>query len=163
MGTIRRKGMNIYVFKVALFYAKRIYRRIAIREDQTLNDLHQAIYEAFDRYYEHLYSFYFPFRPTQSKHIIRQSPQVTHPQHYRHTHGDSGFDNDIGDASKKSIASLSLVPKQKFYYLFDFGDKWWHEITFEKIVENDGGEYPRILMKKGESPPQYPEDEDGYE
>jgi hypothetical protein len=87
--------MNIYVFKVALFYAKRIYRKIAIEGDQPLDDLHQVIYEAFDRYDEHLYSFYFPFKPTQSKHIIRKSPQFTHPHFYRRTHGDSGIHNDI--------------------------------------------------------------------
>ena len=155
--------MDIYVFKVALFYAKRIYRRIAIKGDQTLDDLHHVIYKAFDRYDEHLYSFYFPVKQTTSEHIIRQSPQFTHPFYHRQTKGSLDLNNDKGDASKKNIASLSLKPKQKFYYLFDFGDQWWHEITFEKNVVNDGGEYPKILLIKGESPPQYPDEDEEQE
>ena len=132
-----------------------------MKGDQTLDDLHHVIYEAFDRYDEHLYSFYFPIKPTQSKHIIRRSPQFTDPFYHQQTHGSLDLDNDEGDASKKSIASLSLESKQKFYYLFDFGDQWWQEVSFEKIAENDGGNYPRMLVKMGDSPPQYPEDDNG--
>lgn len=53
-----------YVFKVALKGTKRIFRAIALRGDQTLEDLHEAIFAAFNRYDEHLYSFYFPKAPT---------------------------------------------------------------------------------------------------
>ena len=51
---------SVYVFKVALSGSKRIWRRIAMRPAQTLDDLHEAIFTAFDRYDEHLYSFFFP-------------------------------------------------------------------------------------------------------
>ena len=62
------------------------------------------------------------------------------------------------------VGSLGLEEKDKFYYLFDFGDCWWHEITLLSIinVEKKKG-YPKIVKKVGESPPQYPdyeEDED---
>lgn len=50
----------MFVFKVALKGARRIWHRIAIRSDQTLDDLHKAIFNAFDRYDEHIYSFYIP-------------------------------------------------------------------------------------------------------
>ena len=51
---------TLYMFKVALSQQKRIWRRIGIRSDQTLDDLHAAIFDAFDRFDEHLYSFYIP-------------------------------------------------------------------------------------------------------
>ncbi|MBW1985405.1 MAG: plasmid pRiA4b ORF-3 family protein, partial [Deltaproteobacteria bacterium] len=27
------------------------------------------------------------------------------------------------------MGKLNLAEKDKLYYLFDFGDDWWHEIT----------------------------------
>ena len=50
---------SVFVFKVALYDAKKIWHRIAIRGDQTLHDLHGAIYDAFHHDDVHLYSFYF--------------------------------------------------------------------------------------------------------
>ena len=50
--------MIVYSFKVALFYEKRIYRQIDILGSQTLEDFHNVIFRAFDRFDEHLYSFY---------------------------------------------------------------------------------------------------------
>ena len=47
----------IFVLKVALEGDKSVWRRIAFRGDQTLDDVHEAVYRAFDRYDEHLYSF----------------------------------------------------------------------------------------------------------
>ena len=95
--------------------------------------------------------------------MIRESLQYTHPFNYERNYRGLDVGLDVGDASEKSVGSLNLELKQKFYYLFDLRDEWWHEITFEKTVENDGGKYPRILLKRGESPPQYLEGEDGYE
>jgi hypothetical protein len=48
-----------------------------------------------------------------------------------------------------------------FFYLFDFGDDWWHEITVESVdAPAEKGKYPRIVETHGNSPPQYPEDEE---
>ena len=46
---------TIFVLKVALAGRKGIWRKIALRGGQTLDDLHEAIFEAFDRDDEHLY------------------------------------------------------------------------------------------------------------
>jgi len=76
-----------------------------------------------------------------------------------------GGDDGQKNAAKAIISSLKLKKKQVFYYLFDFGDEWWHEITVEEIdAEGEKGKYPRIVEQKGKSPPQYPDfDEDGEE
>ena len=43
-------------------------------------------------------------------------------------------------------------------------DEWWHEVTYEGVENCKEKKYPAILLKKGVSPPQYPEyDEDVYE
>ena len=60
----RRTNSEIeYRLKVNLNGAKRILRLIVMRGDQTLDDLHEAIFAAFDRFDAHLYAFYFPKAP----------------------------------------------------------------------------------------------------
>ena len=153
-----------HVFKVTSSGNKRVWRRIAVRNDQTLDDLHEAIFDAFDRDDEHLYSFCFPPPGIRSRRNIRRIAAVeyTHPE----VIAEEGPDPDglVLDASKASLESLALQPKQTLYYLFDFGDEWWHEVTVEQTdAAVQPGDYPRVLESGGKSPPQYPdweEDED---
>ncbi|HEY4761804.1 MAG TPA: plasmid pRiA4b ORF-3 family protein [Thermoguttaceae bacterium] len=153
----------IFIFKVALAGRKSIWRRIALKGNQTLDDFHEAIFDAFDRDDEHLYSFYFPTSlPKRNFHLaIRDAPEYTHPYAFD---SDYQFETDAENAAKVKLSSLRLKPKQIFYYLFDFGDEWWHEITVEDTESKaERGKYPRILEKKGKSPPQYVYDDDEYD
>ena len=70
---------NYYLFKVNLKGARRIWRTIALRGDQTLDDLHEAIFEAFDRDDPHLYSFYFPKAPSRRPQSGRTPKEYTAP------------------------------------------------------------------------------------
>src|SRR5437868_6375872 len=64
---------RVYALKVSLIsgfvsdkFAKKnpsVYRTIRIRGDQTLEELHFAIFEAYDRFDEHLYEFQFGKKP----------------------------------------------------------------------------------------------------
>lgn len=149
--------MQTYIFKVALTGNKRIYRNIEILENQTLNVLHECIFDAFDRYDEHLYSFFLPQKATKSIRVIYDSPEYTHPMNIDE---DFGFKKRY-NAAKTKINKLDLKEKQKLYYLFDFGDDWWHELTVLKIQSFNGSiDYPSITKKVGESPEQYPDYED---
>lgn len=143
---------RIHVIKVALMYDKTIYRKIAIRGDQTLEDLHNAIFYAFDREEEHLYSFFFPDKPTKSKRTIMESLEYTMTGM-----ADELFDKEQNEASEATIQSLKLRMKQKFYYLFDWGDEWWHELTYEGVKDIRTEDLPAVIVTKGESPPQYPD------
>ncbi len=154
---------SVCVVKVALANSKRVWRKIAIREGHTLHDLHNIIFEAFDRDDEHLYSFFFPHfrKKINLQKIYHSSVEYTHSFNYE----EQGMDgNDSQNASATTIESLSLNNGQVFYYLFDFGDSWWHEITVENTDgPANNGKYPRIVERKGQSPEQYPdydEDED---
>jgi hypothetical protein len=148
----------VFIFKVALAGRKSIWRRIALRASQTLDDLHEAIYEAFDRDDEHLYSFYFPRPGTRGRARLRDAVEYTHP----YAAEDPGpFGEASHNAAKAKLGAVGLKSGQVFFYLFDFGDEWWHEITVEQIdAQPEKGKYPRVLERHGQSPPQYPDVDD---
>ncbi len=146
----------IYQFKVKLTHTKRIWRIIEIEGNQTFADLHDAIFEAFDRDDEHLYSFYLTKgRKGHRRHVM--SPEITCPMIMEGYEGDS----DKHDAETTCIQDIGLKEGEIFEYVFDFGDNWEHEIVLEKLIDKQTGElYPRILKRNGASPAQYPEYED---
>lgn len=121
-----------------------ISRVIQIRGDQTLNDLHEAIFIAFDRYDEHLYEFQIGGRAPFDPNAWRYSPPV-----------EFGWKEPTNSADT-AIGKLGLKRGDKFGYWFDFGDDWWHQIDVLEIDEHaPEGELPRIVQRQGESPPQY--------
>ena len=68
------------------------------------------------------------------------------------------------NAEKMKIRDLDLDEKDKFYYLFDFGDEWWHELSILKIADAAGSKgYPKTTKKIGDSPEQYADYEDDYD
>ena len=143
--------LRAYTFKVQLKGRSRIWRRIAIRGDQTLHDLHQAIFDAFDRFDEHLYAFYFPRSGSRGPLSLETAAEYLHPDGIRDPE-----DETLHNAMLARINTLGLSRGQIFYYLFDFGDEWWHRLTVEQVEgEIDQGPYPRLTDQRGASPPQY--------
>jgi hypothetical protein len=131
-------------------------RTIQIRGDQTLEDLHDTIFRAFDREEEHMYEFQLggkgPMDPKARSYVLPMAmndPLTDKPP--------------AGDVTRTPIASLGLKVKDAFGYWFDFGDDWWHQINVVAIGEKGGrGKYPRVIKRVGESPPQYVDwDEEG--
>ena|SRR5581483_11027598 len=126
-----------------------VSRTIQIRGDQTLQDLHDAIFDAFDREEEHLYEFQFGKRPMDPK-----APRYVLPSPY----GDDLFDDEppAGRVHQTNIESLGLKKGKRFGYWFDFGDDWWHQINVEAIEEKvPKGKLPKVTKRIGKSPPQY--------
>ena len=153
---------TLYIVKVALAGQKDIWRRIAIRSDQTLDDLHSAIFRAFNRFDEHLYSFYV-LPAGRRRAALEEGVEYTSPVMIQDANPFGGVPTE--NAGLTAIASLGLTTGRRLRYLFDFGDEWWHDITVE---QTDGSteprRYPRVIEKHGASPPQYPEpDEDEEE
>ena len=161
--------MSIIKLKVALDGRRGTWRRIAIRGDQTLGDLHGAIYHAFDRYDEHLYTFYVAPK------TVKLTRRTAHEMAAKYSHPqaldaggfwDAGFDGRKPprekNAEKSTIASLRLSVGQVFLYLFDFGDEWWHVITVEKTDAKPDNmqRYPIVIATRGESPSQYGEEDE---
>jgi hypothetical protein len=128
---------------------KSVVRMIQIRGDQTLEDLHEAIFYAFERFDPHMYEFQMgkgPMDPDGPRYVLPEA-------------ADDDFGPRIlGTVDKVTIAEMGLKVGRQFGYWFDFGDDWRHQIGVETIEDGPGeGEYPRVIQRIGESPEQYPE------
>ena len=128
-----------------------ISRTIQIRGDQTLEQFHHAIFEAFDRWDEHLYEFQFGKGMMDPKGLRYSLASVF-------ANELNGSNPPAGRVDQTTIASLKLKVGRSFGYWFDFGDDWWHQVDLEAIEDNPPeGKFPHVIERVGKSPPQYPE------
>jgi len=126
-----------------------ISRTIQIRGDQTLEDLHEAIFAAYDRFDEHMYEFQLGKRQMERPTYVLPMALENYAD-----------ERAAGTVDKTTIDSLKLKKGRSFGYWFDFGDDWWHQIDVEAVEEDvPKGKYPKITKRVGKSPPQYPEEE----
>lgn len=150
--------MKIYQFRVSIIGIPNLYRIIEASENCTFDDFHKAIFQAFDRFEEHLYSFFITRKDTKNIRGIYDAPEITHPMNVDDI---TGFDKRKKSTTKTRIGDVDLNEKDIFHYLFDFGDDWWHRIKVQKIYEmNSKKKHIKVTKSVGESPPQYPDCED---
>ena len=126
-------------------------RTIEIRGDQTLQELHRAIFRAYDREEEHMYEFQVggegPMDPDATRYVL---PMAISGPFADETEGVAGC---VGETP---VGSIGLEVDDTFLYWFDFGDSWWHRIDVASIEqEAPPGDYPKVTDRVGESPPQY--------
>jgi hypothetical protein len=151
---IERAGDALYILEVDLmdgpvtesFVKKnpRIMRIILIKGEQSLQDLHQILFEAFDREEEHMYEFA----------VGGTGPDDPDCQRYGLAIA-SGLDY-AGDVTQTTLNELNLEKGEIFGYTFDFGDNWWHVIEVREVRKKaPKGDYPKITSREGNSPPQY--------
>ncbi len=127
-----------------------VLRTTQIRGDQTLEDLHQVIFDAFDREEEHMYEFQVggkgPMDPEAKRYGLSAAM-------------DDPFNDDdklAEGVANTTIGSLGPEVDQPFGYWFDFGDDWWHQVTVLAIHDKvPRGRYPKVTQKTGDSPPRY--------
>ena len=188
MGGRERTTMTVYQLRVQLLPnpplefepQTHVWRDIEIDGSATLTELHETIFDAFDRYDTHAYEFL-----TRDEHGIAIR-SYAHPQMYS---GDESWpemsDDEIdrfleqvvpddqpdeakakfrdlkknppeeGNAAETTIDELNLDPAQSLFYEFDFGDGWEHHIEIEAISEGSR-DHPKVVNTQGDSPPQYP-------
>jgi hypothetical protein len=85
---------------------KVVSRTIETRGDQTLADLHRALFEAHARREEHLYQFQLGKRP-----FDKAGPNYGPP-------APDGYDDGEGDATQTTLDSLGLKDGRVFGYWF---------------------------------------------
>ena len=133
-----------------------VSRTIEIRGEQTLEQLHRAIFRAFDFWDDcHLYEFQFgegPYDCSGGRYVV--------PSPIEHL-----LDHEAppkGTVDQTRLNALGLDVGRSFGYWYDFGDCWYHQLDVVAIGEAEPKRrYPRIIARTGESPPQYPDaDED---
>jgi hypothetical protein len=159
-----KRGIPLYTLDVFLIggpvsekFARKnpvVSRTILIRGDQTLADLHDAIFDAYGRWEEHMYEFQLgkgPMDPEGKRYVLPGAFEA-----------DTGEDNPpVGRVDQKRIDSLGLEVNQSFGYWFDFGDDWWHQINVEAIeAETPRDKFPKVTKRVGKSPPQYAEEDE---
>jgi hypothetical protein len=135
------------VLRVSYRYKPDFWREIEIANDQYLSDLHLAIQRALEWDNDHLYSFYTGKRPYDSKTEIGSPGSETRRR-----------------ADKVTVGSLELRTRQKFLYLFDFGDDHLFDIQVMKMnPKAPPGVYPRVVGQQGDRLVQYEGEDDDWE
>ena len=130
-----------------------VVRTIEIRGDQTLEQLHDGIFAAFDRDDPHMYEFQMgsgPMDPEGPRYVLPMA-------------ADEDFGPPVaGTVDTTTIDRMGLKVGRQFGYWFDFGDDWHHRIGVERMEDGPGdGPYPRVVKRVGSSPPQYIGDDEG--
>jgi len=136
-------AVPIYEIKVTLKVAgPSIWRRIQVRSDATLGELHAVIQMAMGWNNSHQHHF-----------IVGKPPNLRFigaPIPYE---GD-----DLPDEKNEGQILISQVlsaTKPKIVYEYDFGDSWEHEVVLEKILDAGArANYPRCIAGENACPPE---------
>lgn len=132
--------------------AEPVIRTIAVREDQTLEQLRESLRLAFGWADPHMYGFWTSGRWWDSDGTCYQTPYELDPT------------DDRVKSGRTALSELGLRKGKVLAYLFDFGDEWR---LLVKVVDRWGAEdatYPMLVEAEGMPPPQYsPLDEDDSE
>ena len=121
---------KIYRFKIAFKHDKKIWRRIEIKETQTLGDLDKTIRQAFKHLqWDHLSEFY-QGKVWHSKGLGEINP----------------YENSPG--GRRRIKTLRLSEGDTMEHVYDFGDDIQHTVKLEKITQEDKTtRYPAIVSQ----------------
>jgi hypothetical protein len=108
----------VYVLRVNIKDIEpQIWRELSVPADYTLGDLHDVLQIAFGWDDDHLHSF------------------TVNSVEYGMADLDFKYDDeDMPDEDSVCLYDLNLHSRQKFRYLYDFGDCWEHEIRVSKII-----------------------------
>ncbi|TAL34445.1 MAG: plasmid pRiA4b ORF-3 family protein [Spirochaetes bacterium] len=125
-----------YQLKITLKQVKPpVWRRILVPADMKLNDLHKVFQTTMGWTNSHLHAF----------RIGSAVYSVPHRGDY----------TPVSDSRKARLNALVKKPKQKFFYEYDFGDGWEHEIVLEKILpEGSTAKLPVCVAGKRHCPPE---------
>jgi len=114
---------SVFQIKVALEGSKPpIWRRLLVRSDITLGDLHRIIQAAFGWWNSHLHQF------------------VVGGTYYGEPHPDYFDYVDMHDEQEVTLGQIAVGEGFNFRYEYDFGDSWLHQVLVEKVLPAELGQ-----------------------
>ncbi len=124
---------SIYQLKVVLRHVTPlVWRRVLIRSDTTIAQLHHIVQVTMGWEDGHLHRF------------------RIHGRDYSSTSGGA----IASDPQSVILASFRLRPRERFTYLYDFSARWHHDIRLEQILALDQRRlYPVCIGGKHACPP----------
>jgi Plasmid pRiA4b ORF-3-like protein len=130
------KQLVIYQLKIFILdISPMIWRRVKVRSDSTIADLHYIIQIAMGWTDSHLHRF------------------VIHGKDYGVA--QIGGINFTDDPTEVKLADFGWKVKEKFLYEYDFGDFWQHQIRVEAILTSKSKSLvPVCVTGKGACPPE---------
>lgn len=118
-----------------------VVRTIAMREDQTLEQLHEALRLAFGWAETHLYAFWTDGKAwSQNSEAAYWAPFELEPDR---------------KSARVTLAELGLRKGKSIAYLFDFGDEWRLMLRLVDRWDVEDESYPMLVEAIGTPPPQY--------
>ncbi|MEA3339902.1 MAG: plasmid pRiA4b ORF-3 family protein [Chloroflexota bacterium] len=135
MSAKKSANVSIYQIKITLRDSKPpIWRRIQVRSDATLGDMHHIIQEVMGWWDYHLHQF-----------IVGET-------YYGPLH--PGYDDFIDfDENEVQLSQIVAGEKFSFVYEYDFGDSWEHILLVEKVLPVEPDQrYPICLKGKRACP-----------
>ena len=128
---------GLHIFKVSL---GRVWRRIAIAADSTMDLLADAILQAYAFDYDHLYQFTWVNRFGLSTHL------------------NHAYMDEPPFAEEVKVGTVGLAPGDAITFLYDFGDNWEFTVLLERIEPaKKNYKKPVLLESRGKAPEQYPD------
>jgi hypothetical protein len=112
-----------------------IWRRVLVRRESTLAQLHDVIQILFDWSDTHLHRF----------RIHGRDYGISRP-------GGLWFSQDAGQAR---LGDFQFRRNERFVYEYDFGDSWQHEVRIERgLPEDPKRRYPICVGGRRKAPPE---------
>lgn len=148
VGIIMKAKIKTKSYVISVSLGTGCYRHIRISGMATLEELSDAILDAFDFDNDHLHAFFMNNRAWDEIDCY-YSPYAEEDE-FRTT-----------DSYKLQFINLEIG--KKFLYIFDFGDDWRFQCKVLNILDEDTKE-PVVVRTKGAAPMQYPvfDEEDEY-
>jgi hypothetical protein len=128
-----------FVFKITLenTFDPPVWRRVSVPVNFSFHKLHLVIQASFGWYNCHLYQF------SEKGYGSGYSIAVPSVDDFM----------PVRNSAKIKLGAIFTTPKQKYKYIYDFGDDWIHKIVLEKTTNEES--LKAILIKgKGACPPE---------
>lgn len=138
--------MKIFRFRVLIDSGdEEVFRDIDIKENQTLEDLHNSIQQAFEFDNSQMASFY-----------LSDKEWAKGDEFTLFDMNEASSENELGVMKNAIISELVDDDSLKMIYVFDFMNIWTFYLDLSQVLKSSSKiKYPSIVHFVGDAPKQY--------